>query len=313
MNGPLESFMMMSLNRIGILSKSPRVSVLMTIYNAALFLSESIDSLMAQSFSDWELIAVENGSTDGSQLILAGYRDPRIRVFAFPKNIGRTPALAEALSKAKGEYIAILDADDAAYPHRLIRQVEFLDNNPEVILVGTLTSLIDAKGRVFGSWDSPTDSSKLYECLGWKIPFGHSSAMFRHQTAVLAGGYPLDYVHSQDFAMFLKLAQYGKLAIIGEYLCKIRFSSGSMTNSPQHAIDVACEGLRLLKYARENLSLGKRAFFMNRCSASRFEFRYGRALFSRGRIFLGLGLMVWGFLSFIVLKIRLLLMGIEKD
>ena len=193
------------------LSEPPCVSVLMTIYNAAPFLRESIDSLMAQSFSNWELIAIENGSKDESSAILAGYKDPRIRVFSFPKNIGRTPALEFAFNQAKGQYIAVLDADDVAYPQRFSRQVEFLDNNPETVLVGSWVKQIDQKGRVFKTWEPPSDSHEPHECLGWIDPIVNSSAMFRRETAVAAGGYPQEYVYAQDFALLLELAQHGKL------------------------------------------------------------------------------------------------------
>ena len=121
-------------------SSKPRVSVLMTIYNASLFLRESIDSLIAQSFLDWELIAIENGSTDDSPAILADFKDPRIHCFSFPRNIGRTPALVFAFNQARGEYIAILDADDVAYSQRFALQVEFLDN---------IWNLSNVKGEIF--------------------------------------------------------------------------------------------------------------------------------------------------------------------
>ena len=293
------------------LEENPRVSVLMTIYNAAPFLRESIDSIIAQSFPNWELIAIENGSTDGAPAILAGYKDPRIRVFVFPQNIGRTPALVFALSQARGEYIAIHDADDVAYPQRFSRQVEFLDNDPETVLVGSWYQLMDKKGRVFDTWEPPIDSNALYQCLGWRNPIGHSSAMFRQETAVIAGGYSEEYIYAQDFALVLALVRYGRLAVIGEHLCKLRIFSANMSNSSQHAGVSASEGLRLLKYAGETLSLSKKTRCMNRCSIAKFECRYGRANFFHGRIFLGLRMMIWGILSFIVLKIRIFIMGKE--
>src|SRR3972149_9086486 len=104
----------------------PMVSVLMTIYNAEPYLRAAIDSLISQTFPDWELIAVENGSTDGSLSVLKDYADPRVRVFQQKKNIGRTPALRFAFDQARGDYVAVLDADDISSPDRLARQVAFL-------------------------------------------------------------------------------------------------------------------------------------------------------------------------------------------
>jgi glycosyltransferase involved in cell wall biosynthesis len=259
----------------------------MTIHNAAPFLRESIDSLLAQDFLNWELIAVEDGSTDGSPLILAEYKDPRIRVFPFPENTGRTPALMFALSQAKGEYIAVLDADDAAYPERFGRQVEFLDKNPETVLVGSWVKQMDEKGRVFNTWEPPVNSDELHECLGWIDPIVHSSAMFRRRAALAVGGYPKEYVYAQDFALILALAQHGRLAVIGEYLCKLRVFSGNMSHSIKYALAVASEGLALMKYAGEKLPLNKKARRMNRCAVAKYEIRWGLAMLKSGDAFSG--------------------------
>jgi len=267
---------------------TPRVSVLMTIYNAAAFLHESIDSLVAQSFVNWELIAVENGSTDESAKILAGYIDPRIRVFSFPQNIGRTPALAFALSQARSEYIAVLDADDVAYPQRFSRQVEFLEASPETVLVGSWVKHMDQKGHEFNTWEPPTNSDQLHECLGWIAPIVNSSAMYRREIALAAGGYPQQYVYAQDFALLLELVQYGRIAVIGEYLCKLRVFPGNMSRSPKHAVDVAFESLALMEYAGKKLPLSKKARRMNRCAVAKYKIRWGLSLLKNGDVFSGL-------------------------
>lgn len=266
---------------------TPRVSVLMTIYNAEPFLRESIDSLIAQSFSHWELIAVENGSTDKSPSILAGYADPRIRVFSFSKNIGRTPALRHAFNQARSEYIAILDADDLAHPQRLAREVAFLDRHPETVLVGSWAQHIDRAGRVFNTWEPPTDSDALHDCLGWRDPIVNSSAMYRRMAALAVGGYPEQYSYSQDFALILALVQHGRLAVIGEHLCKFRILSGGMTRANQYRMDLAREGLLLYRQAGEILPLSSKARRMNRCALAKYEIRYGLAILKSGNIFLG--------------------------
>lgn len=273
----------------------PRVSVLMTIYNAAPFLRESLDSLMAQSFPDWELIAVENGSTDESPRILASYGDPRIRVFSFAENIGRTPALRHAFDQARGEYIAVLDADDMAYPERFARQAAFLDSHSETVLVGSWARQINVKSQVFNTWEPPTDSDALHECLGWIDPIVHSSAMFRRAAAVKAGGYPAAYVYSQDFALILALALQGRLAVIGEHLCKVRIFNGTMSSSSRYRMEVAREGLLLMRHAGRVLPLSKSAQNRNRCSVAKYEIRCGLALYRRGEIFSGLKMMVGAF------------------
>jgi len=252
-----------------------RVSILMTIYNAAPFLRESIDSLLAQDYQDWELIAVENGSTDQSAAILAQYKDPRIKVFSLQKNIGRTPALRYAFDQVQGEYTAVLDADDIAAPERLSVQVSFLDQHKEVVLVGSWALQIDEQSRVFDKWEPPAKAEDLYTCLAWINPFVHSSCMFRHAAAVSAGGYPQEYIYAQDFALILALAQKGKLGMIPEYLCRLRVFSRNMSNSFAHGKDVVREGLRLITYAGQHLTLDQKAMQMNRRSIAKYEIRSG--------------------------------------
>ncbi|MBF0595049.1 MAG: glycosyltransferase [Candidatus Omnitrophica bacterium] len=273
----------------------PRVSVLMTIYNAAPFLRESLDSLLAQTFLDWELIAVENGSTDESPLILASYTDPRIKVVALEKNIGRTPGLRHAFDQARSEYAAILDADDVALPGRFARQVDFLDSHPDTVLVGTWAQQINEKSRVFNTWEPPVDPDALHECLGWIDPIVHSSAMFRLAAAVKAGGYPEAYVYSQDFALILALAKRGRLGMIGEHLCKVRIFPGTMSCSSRYQMEVVREGLLLMRHAGRILPLSKKAQCRNRCSVAKYEIRCGLALYRRGDRLLGLKMILLAF------------------
>lgn len=273
-----------------------RVSVLMTIYNAAPFLRESIDSLMAQTFKDWELIAIENGSTDESPAILAEYQDPRIRVISLPKNIGRIAALCDAFDQACGEFVAVLDADDAAYPERFAKQVEFLDSHPETVLVGSWAQHIDRESRVFNTWQPPADSPSLQESLGWINPIVHSSAMYRRKEAVMAGGYPRRYIYAHDYALLIALVEHqGQLSVIPEYLCKLRVFSGNMSSSFQHGIDVVQEGLELVRYAGEKLPLSKQGRRMNRRSIAKYEIRKGIVLIRSGHRIKGLSVILSAF------------------
>ncbi|MFM7828690.1 MAG: glycosyltransferase family 2 protein, partial [Actinomycetota bacterium] len=114
-----------------------KVSVLMTCYNAASTIEESVRSVIAQTFTDWELVLVDNCSTDGSMNIVRSIADPRVKITQLARNHGRTPALNIGLGKARGEYLAILDADDISAPHRFALQVECLQANPRVVAVAS--------------------------------------------------------------------------------------------------------------------------------------------------------------------------------
>ena len=271
-----------------------RVSVLMTIYNGEPYLKEAVDSILTQKFSNWELIAVDNGSTDRSAETLSDYDDPRVRVFTFPENIGRTPALRYAFEQARGEYIAILDADDVALPEKLERQVEFLDNHPEVVLVGSWVQGIDETGCITSTLEPPINSEELHDCLGWANPMVHSSIMYRASSASKVGGYPEEFAYAQDIALMQALAQNGRLAIIDDFLCKWRTSTTSATCSGRYRLLIPSEQLALWKYAAQSLPLSERARHLNRLVTARTEVRYGWVLLRDKTFFSGLGYILRG-------------------
>ena len=270
------------------LAGTPRVSVLMTIYNAAKFLRESVDSLLAQSFPDWELIAVENGSTDESASILAEYIDPRVRVFPFSENIGRTPALRYAFGHARGEYIAILDADDVAHPNRIARQVEFMIQNAEVALLGSWAIQINERGEKIAELMPPTDQSELRDLLGWANPIVHSSSMYHRERARQVGGYPTRLTYAQDYGLLLELAQRHTVAVLGEFLCYHRVFPTQMSKSRKYQRVIAEEQIYLFQYAMATLDLSVQSQRLNRRSQALAEMRRGMASFSDGKYLIGL-------------------------
>ena len=266
-----------------------RVSVLMTIYNAEPYLKEAIDSILTQKFSDWELIAVDNGSTDQSTEILSTYDDPRVRVFTLPENIGRTPALRYAFEQTRGEYIAVLDADDVALPERLERQVEFLDNHPEVVFVGSWAQGIDEKGCITSTLKPPINSEELHDCLGWANPIVHSSVMYRSAAASKVGGYPEEFAYAQDIALMQALSRHGRLAIIDDFLCQWRTSPESATRSGRYRLLIPYEQMALWRYAEQYLPLSTRARRLNRLSTARSEIMYGLAMLRDKTLLSGFG------------------------
>jgi glycosyltransferase involved in cell wall biosynthesis len=281
----------------------PRVSVLMTVYNAAPFLKESIGSILAQTFSDWELVIVNDGSTDESASILSAYQDHRIRVFSFEKNIGRTPALRYGFDRARAEYIAVMDADDIAYPSRLARQADFLDQHSTVVMVAGWQELMGMDGQRKGGFEPPSTKQELYDCLGETNVLGHSTLMYRKKAVSAVGGYPSRYVVAQDFALILLLAQYGEIAVIGEYFLKVRLFPGSMMRSGKYNLIMAQEDLELKRQAGKILPLSARGRKLNRMAIAKCELRCGRLLLTRGRFLSAIKMIVAGFFHLILLKI----------
>lgn len=268
---------------------TPRVSVLMTVYNAGPYLAPALQSLLDQTFTDWELVAIENGSSDGSAGVLQGFadRDSRIRTVGLTANIGRTPALIKALSLARGEYAAVLDADDIAYPQRLEHGVRHLDGNPDVVAVGSDYDFIDSVGAVIETLRHDQRTSAV-ESLAWSNPIAHSAAMYRRAAAVAAGGYSADYAYAQDYALWIALAQRGDVHILPLCLAGIRQLPQSLTRRNDFQLVIYGDVIRLLETAGPLFARTADAERRHAAALVEASIHYIRALMRSGRRLQGL-------------------------
>ena len=166
--------------------KQPLVSVMMPCYNAAESLPWALGSMLAQTYTRWELIVVDDGSTDGSAAAIEALGDPRIRLIRFPENRGRPHARQAALDAAQGEYLAMLDADDWIYPEKLERQTEVLERCPELAAVGAGVMVADGDWRPFGVQAAGGRGGGVEEVsiprLG-PLPLGHAPTVVRMDVA----------------------------------------------------------------------------------------------------------------------------------
>lgn len=202
---------------------SPRVSVLMTTYNGAAFIRQSIDSVLGQSFWDFELIVVDDCSTDVTAEILASYDDPRLRIIRNPRNLGVVAARNLGFAAVRGVYVAALDHDDISYPKRLASQVAYLDHNERVVLVGAYGVVID-NGEVCRTERS---GAATPEALRWVLhvgnPLTYSSVMFRTAAVRRLGSFMRqEYELADDFDLYHRLIRGGDIAIIPERLVVYR-------------------------------------------------------------------------------------------
>lgn len=199
----------------------PLISVLMPVYNAAPFLAEAIESILNQTFSDFEFIIINDGSSDISLDILMHYSsiDTRIKVVN-RENKGLIATLNEGLALAQGAFIARMDADDISLPSRFEKQVEFLTHNPICIAVGVLANLIDVDGdliRAFGNCLSHEEIDNAHIAgLGGAIV--HPSAMIRRTSMIQCEGYSERYPHAEDLDLWLRLGECGRLENIPDIL-----------------------------------------------------------------------------------------------
>lgn len=241
----------------------PKISVLMTVFNAENFLRESLESLVNQDFIDWEAIVVENGSKDSSRKILASFSDFRIKPIYFEENIGRTEALNIALANANSDYVAILDADDIALRTRFSVQIRKLNSVENLGLVGSWAEFIDSKGIFLQIKKGPVDHETIIKKFATQNPFVHSSVMFRRDLAKRIGGYDSAYLYAQDFDLIMKIAAISRVEIIPEILCKWRVVSTSQTYSGQSSVVRAHDEYVLFRQANSLHQFGVAERFLN--------------------------------------------------
>lgn len=185
---------------------SPRVTVLLAVHNGGAMLRDAVDSVLGQSYRDFELLVVDDASTDGA--IDALPTDRRIRILRNERNVGQVPSLNQGLDEARGEYVARLDADDTMRPVRLARQIAVLDAEPEVALVGSWMDVVDEHDRLYtrlrGRIRSFSDF--LVAILTDRYPFGHPSLMYRRDVVRGLGGYDVTLAPSEDKDLYRRLA-----------------------------------------------------------------------------------------------------------
>jgi glycosyltransferase involved in cell wall biosynthesis len=199
------------------------VSVLMSCYNAGRWLHEAIDSVIAQTFVDFEFILVDDGSSDETRSIIENYgdRDRRI-VPIFKGNTGLADSLNVGIAQARGAWIARLDADDLCEPTRLEEQFHFVCTHPDVVLLGTGCFEMDNRGRVIKKHLYPSDHNSLVRNLERLRPFfPHSSAFYRADGVRQVGGYNPRFRRSQDCRLWLELTSHGRIACLPRPLVRI--------------------------------------------------------------------------------------------
>ncbi len=214
------------------MKQAPAITVLLPIYNSARFLAETIQSVLDQTFIDFELLIIDDLSTDGCQEIIRSFTDPRIRMVFHERNTGLNATLNEGLELARGSYIARMDGDDIMHPQRLQIQKDFLDEHPDVVVVASTVELINTDGEVTGVWD--TDQACITpEEIRRMMPktncIAHPSVMIR-RSALGDERYSLDQKGTEDWDLWLRLLSKGnKIAKIPEPLLRYRMHPGSMT------------------------------------------------------------------------------------
>ncbi len=217
----------------------PRVSVIVANYNNERYLSECLDSLLQQSYRDFEVLVFDDASTDNSRELIGKYADmdKRFKLIALPVNKGVAHLRSISLSYCAGEYVAVLDADDYSDKDRLKREVVFLDSHPQVVLVGGMYATINETSKVLSlSKPLPENDLELRWSMSTSYCFVHSTVMLRKDAALAAGGYNANMTCAEDMDLFSRLMLHGKMATIPHLLSYWRTHSISYTGQASDKI-----------------------------------------------------------------------------
>ncbi len=235
------------------MEKKPKVSVVMGAYNASRFMREAIESLLSQTFQDFELIIVDDASKDKTLKIARDYEQKypeKIKVFRHDQNLGPATASNTAISHAQGKYIANFDSDDIAMPEKLEQQVQFLDKHPDIALCATYCYLINENGKVFSEIKSPLSDSDIKNSFRSCNPLIHSSIMFRKINFESVHFYRDGLYCAPDYDFYLRSSETQNFACLDQLLCyrRINLHSISITSSIRQTQSAE----RMRQFAREH-------------------------------------------------------------
>lgn len=223
----------------------PKISVIMSVYNGERHLKEAIDSILKQTYNDFEFIIINDGSTDGTAQIFAEFQDQRLRIL-HQKNMGLPKSLNKAINLAQGKYIARMDADDIALPQRLEKQVRFLEENPSIAVLGSMCNEIDWRGNVTPCPVYPLTDAEIRKEIVKRNPFIHSSVIMRREIFNIVGLYNEDCRYSQDYELWFRVIKHFKVANLPEILIMRRLHKSALVNMKRLGYDIKArlQGIR---------------------------------------------------------------------
>jgi hypothetical protein len=232
------------------MSGTPLVSFVMSVRDGERYLAAAIDSVLEQTLTDFELVVIDDGSTDSSPQILDEYASSDERVLVHrQENSGLTRSLNRGFARARAALIARLDADDVARPDRLERQVGYLARNPEVGLVGGAVVFIDGDGRPFAEAQYPTSDAEIRAAFSFTTPFVHSAATMRREVWDAAGGYRTAFPYAEDLDLWVRIGAVSQLANLDETVVSYRIHPQQITLAQLERQSLSVLGARIVSRA----------------------------------------------------------------
>jgi len=209
---------------------APLVSVVMSVFDGERFLAEAVESILAQTFVDFEFLIIDDGSRDGTAQMLAAYagRDSRVRILS-QENRGLVAALNRGIATAAGRYIARMDADDVSKPWRFEQQVAFLEAHPEMAMVGGAVAFMNAEGKFLRENANPTEDAEIRAALVDDCPFWHPTVLIRKDVLEATGGYRGVVLDAEDNDLWLRIAERYTVANLSSVVLSYRLHANQVT------------------------------------------------------------------------------------
>lgn len=224
----------------------PKVSIIMPVYNNQDYIKEAIDSVISQTFKDWELIIIDDASSDHTADIIKTYKDKRIIFLKNDRNEGVTASLNKGLKRATGEFVARIDSDDICMPDRFELQVEFLDNNPKTVIVGSNAEIINSSGEKISITDLPMTDLEIRNRLFIKNPLLHPSIMLRRKILSKCGQYNEKFNGAEDYELWFRLLLLGRAYNFKKTLIKRRIHDNVVTKKFRYKVEAKAMLARIL-------------------------------------------------------------------
>jgi len=256
----------------------PILTVLMTVRNGEPYLREAVASILHQTYSAFRFLILDNASTDNSRKSIRVFKDSRIELVELPEDIGQVVALNRGLQMIDTPLVARMDADDLSLPQRLEKQMLYMAQRPQVVLLGTWCQSIDEVGNLVSRFYPPTSHQAIIDAFATYNPFAHSSVLFRCVPVQEMGGYPADYSHAQDNALWLRLSRQYQVANLPEELVQIRIHPGQTSLSTDMRTARRWDALRLFQQAMAHPGLSPQARRAGRRTVARAMLDYAEAL-----------------------------------
>ena len=210
---------------------NPRISVIMPVYNAEKYVSIAIESVLVQTFSDFEFIIIDDCSTDNSLKIIKKFAstDKRIIILTNSANLRICKTLNKGINNAKGKYIVRMDADDYSYPYRFKIQYEFMENNPKINVSGGAIEVCNEKLRPIKQRNYQIDDKNIRKKMFFSNPFAHPAVIYRRKDIEYVNLYNEDLADAEDYDLYFRLGRIGQFGNVADKLIKYRISSSQVS------------------------------------------------------------------------------------